>query len=254
MTGLIRDVSILERASEALQSSTAAARGQSSDGAEVAPSSPNLHESDGESLYYLHQNLRSLCSLARDQGIRLVFDAEQSWYQPCLDRLVSLLAREYNAGQRLPVVYNTYQANVQCVREVLQRDIEDARSNDYPLGVKLVRGAYVDAENAHAAQTGSKSKAWSTKAETDQCYDACVRYLLQQIHSSINTLAVGPSVIFATHNIPSIQKSLKLMEDMGLCHEGSSDDKLVLEAQLDGKVMYAQLLCTQTSTKSCAQR
>ena len=103
LTGLIFDASLLTRASNALTSSSTFARGanfsptdnDNSDGESlnapsfVFPQSPELSEEDHAQLSALYEGLRKVAGEARTQGVRLLVDAEQSWYQPA--RLVPAL-------------------------------------------------------------------------------------------------------------------------------------------------------------------
>lgn len=93
----------------------------------LIPSAPVLHNDDMYTIRELYDALRSMCKLAQDYRIRIAFDAEQSWLQGCLDRLVSLLSAEFNTRGSF-VVYNTYQANLRQTTEALQRDLQQARS------------------------------------------------------------------------------------------------------------------------------
>lgn len=128
VTGLVSDESLFERGSDALLSSTAYARGESLPSHQLIPSSPHLSEADDRDLHELYDRLRYMCTLAQSSGIRIAFDAEQSWIQPCLDRLVDLLSAEFNASGSL-VVYNTYQANTRQALDAVRRDLVRARDS-----------------------------------------------------------------------------------------------------------------------------
>jgi hydroxyproline oxidase len=72
---------------------------------------------------------------AKERGVRVCIDAEDVLYP----EMCTSLMEEYNTPGVPPVVYKTYQMyRVGAVRE-LTRDIESG----VPLGVKLVRGAYL---------------------------------------------------------------------------------------------------------------
>lgn len=72
VTGLVPDPTLLERASLALA-------GQSHD---TPPTLPTLNPDDAERFEELYEGLRSCCKIAKQAGVRVVLDAEQSWYQP----------------------------------------------------------------------------------------------------------------------------------------------------------------------------
>ena len=241
VTGLVSDSAIFERATLAIQGSTASARGQKAITGDVVPPSPLLSIADEEALTQLIDHLRKLSRHARDSGIRLAFDAEQTWIQPALDRVVDILALECNTAQQLPIVYNTYQTNLRDTKEKIQRDLAYTRSAGYSLGIKLVRGAYIDAENARAKKSKSAPKVWSSKAETDACFDECAALIVDELEHSLKTGKPGPSVIFATHNVRSVQRSLRAMQSKDLLHE-RKDATLQLDERLQGRVTYSQLM------------
>lgn len=93
----------------------------------IAPPSPVLEDSDLEILQQIQEGLERICFIAEEHGVRLAFDAEQSWLQPCLDRMVGLLAARFNRGP-LPIVYNTYQASLQGAEDAIKRDLAEAAS------------------------------------------------------------------------------------------------------------------------------
>ncbi|CAE6426615.1 unnamed protein product [Rhizoctonia solani] len=120
-----------------------------------------LTEEDIESLRVLYEDLRTVCNRAKERGIRLIFDAEHTWYQPGIDAFVLALSREFNkpssSGRfnEQPLVYATYQAYLKRTPLHLARSIEDAQAFGYTLGVKLVRGAYYDKETAEYPESQS---------------------------------------------------------------------------------------------------
>ena len=101
---------------------------------DIVPAAPYMSRSDIATLQALYQHLRSMCSLADKSGIRLAFDAEQSWLQPCLDRIVDMLSMAFNKNGKL-VVYNTYQTNLRHAEQILRRDLAQARE----LGEEVIR-------------------------------------------------------------------------------------------------------------------
>lgn len=84
---------------------------------------------------YAQRCAQSVIETAKRRGVRVLIDAEDVLYSDmCLE-----LMRMYNTPGVPPTVYKTYQMyRMGAVRE-LTRDIESG----IPLGVKLVRGAYL---------------------------------------------------------------------------------------------------------------
>ena len=96
-------------------------------------------------------------------------------------------------------VYKTYQMYRIDSFEILKHDfLRRNIKNDYYLGIKLVRGAYLNQDRKH-------NIIFETKAETDANYNEGLEYF------SINSLEKD-DLILATHNKYSIEKSLYLKE------------------------------------------
>ncbi|KAF4566625.1 hypothetical protein EYR36_012057 [Pleurotus pulmonarius] len=179
-----------------------------------------LTDEDIASLRDLHSDLIRICQRAQERGVRVIIDAEYSWYQPAIDALALSLTRQFNklpdnkSGSPktsvLPLVYGTYQAYLRRTPEHLKLSLLDSKKYNYSLGVKLVRGAYHPHElAAHQSRQKetvndgamSKSKAhheqslsispdphppvWETKADTDTCYNECVKTLIQAIEEDL---------------------------------------------------------------------
>lgn len=75
--------------------------------------------------------------------VKLMVDAEHTYYQPAIDHLSLELMRSYNKGGSA-VIYNTYQAYLKDTLPRLKVDLERAKREGYVLGVKLVGAANTD--------------------------------------------------------------------------------------------------------------
>ena len=85
LTGVLSDPQVLARATDALliMSSSAHQRGSASLPRDpVIPRLPNISDEDYLVLESLVGRLRGLCAEAKAGGVRLLFDAEQSSFQP----------------------------------------------------------------------------------------------------------------------------------------------------------------------------
>jgi proline dehydrogenase len=82
LTGLIYEPALLSRATTALVNSSSYLRGAEFEGSTLFPQAPDLSEEDHVELVKLYQGLRSICGQARESRVRILVDAEQSWYQP----------------------------------------------------------------------------------------------------------------------------------------------------------------------------
>jgi proline dehydrogenase len=112
---------------------------------------------------------------AHQRNVAVLIDAEQSWLQDRIDRVAQAAMERYNQGRC--VAYTTVQLYRRDRLDYLRALIDRARGH-YVLGVKLVRGAYLEEENRVAARAGVPSPLWSTKEETDTAYNQGVRLCL----------------------------------------------------------------------------
>lgn len=122
----------------------------------------------------LQHRLDKLCKVAREHEVAVFIDAEETWIQDTIDRLVKGLMEKYNHGK--VVVYHTYQLYRKDKLQSLLADHTEAKSKGYILGAKLVRGAYMEKERMHALGEDRPSPIHDSKENTDMDYDEAVRY------------------------------------------------------------------------------
>ncbi|CAE6459463.1 unnamed protein product, partial [Rhizoctonia solani] len=226
-----------------------------------------LTDEDIESLRTLYEDLRTVCNRAKERGIRLIFDAEHTWYQPGIDAFVLALSREFNrpaSGSRFneePLVYATYQAYLKRTPSHLIKSIKDAHDFGYSLGVKLVRGAYYDKETAeHSNSESPNCPVWAEKSQTDACYNTCAKLLIGELakyhHSSgsqktpksdwlgkamhVSPPQAGIGLLFGTHNALSCTHILESLIDAGLAHR-SSNQSVIIKDGVEERLCFGQL-------------
>ena len=145
--------------------------------------------------------LDTIALTAKDAGVRLMIDAEHSYFQPAIDNAVLRLQRLHNGGDA-PVVFNTYQCYLRDCLPRLELDLERSRREGWQFGAKLVRGAYMEHERARAAELGRADPIQPTAEATHANYDAAVELLL---HSPPVPHATW--LMVATHNEASIVRA-----------------------------------------------
>lgn len=121
--------------------------------------------------------------------------------------------------------------------------LADAKVDNYALGVKLVRGAYHPHElSAHAApdkycsiSSDAEPPVWTSKSETDMCYNTCVKMLVNSIKADVDSRKGRnanslPSVgmLFGTHNWDSCMLILDELVKYGLASKGPNEEDLVV--------------------------
>lgn len=160
------------------------------------------------------------CKTAFEKDVLLLIDAEESWMQDAADAIVTDMMRKYN--KQKAIVFNTLQMYRWDRLDYLKSLHEEAKSEGFYIGMKLVRGAYMEKENDRAAERGLKSPICVSKEATDINYDAAVLYMVE--HLDIMAVFAG------THNEESSYKLMQLMAEKGI----AKNDKRIFFGQLLG--------------------
>ncbi len=154
-----------------------------------------------------------ICKTAHEKNVALLIDAEESWMQDAADDLVEDMMRKYNKEK--VIVFNTLQMYRWDRMEYLKALHERANSEGFYIGMKLVRGAYMEKENKRAEEKGYASPICASKQATDDNYNVAVDYMMK----NINRMA-----IFAgTHNEESSYKLMEMMTANGIA---KNDERL----------------------------
>jgi proline dehydrogenase len=152
------------------------------------------------------ERFKKVCDAAADLKIGFLVDAEETWIQDPVDALTMLMMDSYNK-QRL-VLYNTIQLYRHDRLAFLKQSFAAAKERGFLLGVKLVRGAYMEKERRRAEEKGYPSPIQPSKEASDSDYDEAVRFCVHNIEQ------IG--VIVATHNERSNLLTTELMQQRGL--------------------------------------
>lgn len=161
----------------------------------------------------MNERIGSLAALAQELGVRLMIDAEHSYFQPAIDAVTVDLARRFNGlgpGQR-PVIFSTYQLYLRGSLQRLRTDMDRARSGGYGFAAKLVRGAYMVIERAHATAHGLPDPIHASIADTHANYNAAIAETMQRIADG-----QAVEVMMATHNEDSASYAVRCMQTHGL--------------------------------------
>ncbi len=127
----------------------------------------------------LNHRLTKICQDAAHRDVALYVDAEESWIQDAIDALVDGLMAAWNREK--PTVFNTIQLYRHDRLAFLKRSHERARAGGYILGVKLVRGAYMEKERERAEDMGYLSPIHLNKESVDRDFDAALVYCLENV-------------------------------------------------------------------------
>ncbi len=141
------------------------------------------------------------CQKAYDLDVPLLIDAEESWMQDAADALVEEMMRAFN--KKSPIVWNTLQMYRWDRMDYLKGLHERARKDQFKIGIKFVRGAYLEKENERAQERGYPTPMCGSKRETDENFNQAIAYSLDHI---------GEISLYAgTHNE---QSSYQLMQEL----------------------------------------
>ncbi|NBW95288.1 MAG: aldehyde dehydrogenase family protein [Planctomycetia bacterium] len=151
--------------------------------------------------------LRPLWRLARARGAQVHVDMENHATKSLTFAIFMRIAAEpeFRDWPWCGVVVQAY------LRETA-RDLENlaawARDRGTPVCIRLVKGAYWDAETIHAAASGWPVPVWQEKWRTDACFEDATRYLLE--HADVLRPALG------SHNLRSLAHGMAVAEHLGL--------------------------------------
>lgn len=163
------------------------------------PKKPDpLTPEEERDLQLAYDRMFQICQKSLDFNRPLLIDAEETNIQPAIDYFTycSVLKFGSKPGQR-PLIFNTIQAYLVDSLVRLKNAVEAAEKLGIQLGIKLVRGAYINAERIKASECCSSSPIHSSIGETHACYNKCSAYLLEKIEKGT------ASAVLATHNTES---------------------------------------------------
>ena len=147
-----------------------------------------------------------ICLAASQKGVKVLIDAEETWIQNGINTLADKMMARFNGSEA--IVYNTFQMYTKGALEYLKESIELAKKKSYILGVKIVRGAYMEKERKRAQKFDYPDPIQATKEDTDKDFNDALELSLYNINS------VG--LFIGTHNETSCLKAIQLMANLGI--------------------------------------
>ncbi len=166
----------------------------------------------GGAIADLMTRLGPILEVARDKGVFVNFDME---HHALKDLTLELFER---CGAAIP-----FQGGL-ALQAYLKSGVEDARRvGDWArrsgrvITVRLVKGAYWDAETIKAEQAGWLCPVWGNKWETDACFERMTEALLDACPAKPGE--PGVTLALGSHNVRSIAAALASLERRGLPRE-----------------------------------
>ncbi|MEJ7914549.1 MAG: proline dehydrogenase family protein [Chitinophagaceae bacterium] len=163
-----------------------------------------LSQSEKEEWARVVARAENLCAAAASKKVGLLVDAEETWIQDGVDALTMLMMDGFN--KEAAVVYNTMQLYRHDRIQFLQQSLQAAGERKFILGVKLVRGAYMEKERKRAEALNYASPIQPGKAASDKDYNEAVRHCINHLTNT--------AVIVATHNEDSNMLAVTLMKEL----------------------------------------
>ena len=144
----------------------------------------------------------TICNFAHKKGVKILVDAEESWIQDSIDEIVLRMMIKYNKQET--IVFNTSQMYRHDRLDYLKRLKDIAEKERFFIGIKLVRGAYIEKENKRAIKNNYRSPICDSKKLTDLNFNEGASFIL----SNLNIF----SLFSGTHNEESIYNIIDLMK------------------------------------------
>jgi len=134
--------------------------------------------------------LDNICKKAFESNQSIYIDAEESWIQEVIDLMAEEMMQKYN--QNSIIVYTTIQFYRHSRLPYLEKLLKDAQDRNYLVGVKIVRGAYMEKESARAKEKNYTNPIQPNKKATDADFNAAGKFILSHLDKM--------AVCIGTHN------------------------------------------------------
>ena len=160
-----------------------------------------------------------ICSEASKRDIMVLVDAEESWIQTAIDELVVKMMKTYNSEKA--IVFTTIQAYRRDRFDYLVK-LHKQLSSETKIGVKLVRGAYMEKERKRAKKYNYQSPICDDKNHTDEVFNNSLKFIIQNINHF--------GLFIGSHNELSNKLSAELLKKYKI----RPDDSRIWFSQLYG--------------------
>ncbi|XP_014246159.1 proline dehydrogenase 1, mitochondrial-like isoform X2 [Cimex lectularius] len=179
------------------------------------------------------RRVNTLIKTAKELDVRIMIDAEQTYFQPAISRITLEMMRKYNTEKA--IVFNTYQCYLKEAFNEVRTDLEQAKRQNFYFGCKLVRGAYMEQERARAAALGYTDPINPTYEATSEMYHKTLTECLQRIKDlKVKGKPNSIGIMVASHNEDTVRFAIQKMKEIGV----EPEDKVICFGQLLGMCDY----------------
>ena len=167
-----------------------------------------------------------------EMGGFMCIDMESLKYKDATIELYKRLRTKYPDYPHLGIVFQAY---LRCVDDDVRDFLAWAREKNFPVSIRLVKGAYWDYETVMAKQNGWEVPVWTHKPESDMAFERVSKVILE--NSDICHYAC------ASHNIRSISAIMEMASEMD-----------VPEEKYEFQVLYGMAEPVRKGLKNVAKR
>ena len=171
-------------------------------------SSGELNSKSNEYINFKNR-MKELCDSAKYNNVRILVDAEESWIQKAINKVTLKLMEIYN--KKHAIIFLTYQCYKIDTLNNIFKDFKYANKNSFKLGVKLVRGAYMEKERAHALKYEYNSPIHINKNNTDDEFNNSIEFCIKNLNNI--SLWVGSHNENSFHNVINLMNKKKIKKN-----------------------------------------
>ncbi|XP_076616583.1 hydroxyproline dehydrogenase [Chaetodon auriga] len=176
---------------------------------------PGLNQSEVAQFLFGLRRLNKIAEASVNK-VRVLVDAEYTYMNPALSLVTMAMMKKFNKDGVW--IWNTYQCYLKDSRSLLLEALRLAKDDGFCLGVKLVRGAYMDKERKLAEKEGRPDPIHRCWEDTNDSYNGSLDLMLEVITQKPERYRI----IVASHNEESVRRAAKRMEELGIDKDGGS--------------------------------
>lgn len=169
----------------------------------------DLNDNDIAAWERIRKRFTRCCEAAKCNGVKLLIDAEESWLQPAINRLVEEMMEKFNTDE--VIIFTTVQMYLKDRLHYLEEIAQKAKTKGFKVGIKIVRGAYMEKEAARALNKGYENPVCPSKKATDKNFNDGWRFIIDRL--DIFSLYFGSHNEESTYAILNDMKKRKLAID-----------------------------------------
>lgn len=107
------------------------------------------------------------------------------------------MTHHLNRGDMVTIM-NGYQCYLKRMAKTLPMEVKASKTAGFNLGIKLIRGAYMNEERHLAEKEGRESPVWDCIEDTHNCYNGNMMHIL-------TSMTPKDMLFVASHNVQTVQ-------------------------------------------------